>query len=252
MKKIILLVYIIALSSFLQAQKQDLKEKIEQTILDKTSTQAKVIKIKPLNIKNVHIANIEINGNQIPLFVSGDGATIWGVPEIFFSTNNKILEETKQAVADTQTYNSRGKQQKLINTFKDKKDLAVFLSSTGKKTKKVTYIVSDPNCPYCKDEMQRIDDILSNSNVRFIFVGIIGGANSMLKSSDIIENAKKISLLKIGKIIQEKRILSHIKEVYFNSDYKPNSTSSVTAQESSQLAVQAGINAVPYKFIVEE
>lgn len=148
MKTKIILIFMIVFS-LLQAQEQGLKEKIEQTILDKTNTRSKVIQVKPLNIKNLYIASIEVGGNQIPLFVSDDGETIFGVPEIFFSANNKILEETRQAVTDTQNHNTRGKQQRIVDMFKDKKILTVNLLSTGKKTNKVTYIVSDPNCPYC-------------------------------------------------------------------------------------------------------
>lgn len=68
--------------------------------------------------------------------------------------------------------------------------------------------------------MQRIDEVLSNSNVLLIFVGIIGGVNSMSKSSDIIEPAQRLSQQKISKAQQEKELLSHIKEVYFNPNYQ--------------------------------
>lgn len=207
MKTKIILIFMIVFS-LLQAQEQGLKEKIEQTILDKTNTRSKVIQVKPLNIKNLYIASIEVGGNQIPLFVSDDGETIFGVPEIFFSANNKILEETRQAVADTQNHNTRGKQQRIVDMFKDKKSLTVNLLSTGKKTNKVTYIVSDPNCPYCKDEMQRIDEVLSNSNVLLIFVGIIGGTNSMSKSSYIIETAQRLSQQKKSFYLILRRFIS--------------------------------------------
>lgn len=241
------------LPSFLGAN--NLNKDIEQTILDKTHTEAKVVEIKPLDIKKLSIAIVEINNNQLPLFVSDDGKTILGVPDIFLTSNDKILETIRDSVSQTQKFNSRGKQDKLLGMFKINSDSVVFLNSTGSKTKKTTFIVTDPNCPYCKDEMQRIDSLLSNSNVALILVGIIGGQNSEIKSGDILETTHNILNSKQSQKKKEEAILSHIKEVYFNKNYEPsvkNQSNIAIAKKNSQLVIQAGVNAVPYKFITDK
>lgn len=241
------------LPSFLGAN--NLNKDIEQTILNKTHTEAKVIELKPLDIKKLNIAIIEINNNQLPLFVSDDGKTILGVPDIFLTGNDKILETIRDSVSQTQRFNSRGKQDKLLGMFKSNSDSVVFLNSAGSKTKKTTFIVTDPNCPYCKDEMQRIDSILPNSNVALILVGIIGGQNSEIKSADILEATHNILKSKQSQKKKEEAILNHIKEVYFNKNYEPSvkvQSNIEIAKKNSQLVIQAGVNAVPYKFITDK
>lgn len=241
------------LPSFLEAN--TLNDNIKKTILDKTHTEAKIVETKPLDIKKINIAIVEINNNQIPLFVSDDGKTILGVPDIFLTLNDKNLQTIRDTINQTQKFNSRGKQDKLLGIFKNDKDSIVFLHSTGEKTKKTTYIVTDPNCPYCKDEMQRIDNILSDSNVALILVGIIGGQNSETKSADILEATHSILKSKQSQKKKEDEILKHIKEVYFNRDYAPSvkSQSNITiAKKNSQLVIQAGVNAVPYKFVTDK
>lgn len=241
------------LPSFLGAN--NLNKDIEQTILNKTHTNAKVVQVKPLDIKKLSVAIVEINNNQLPLFVSDDGKTIFGVPDIFLTANDKNLETIRASIDETQRFNSRGKQDKLLESFKGDVNSIIFLTSSGKKTNKTTYIVTDPNCPYCKDEMQRIDDLLSNSNVALILVGIIGGENSELKSADILETTHNILKSKKSQKDKEEEILKHIKEVYFNRNYTSSvkdRTNIAIAKKNSQLVIQAGVNAVPYKFVSDK
>ncbi|PAF53798.1 hypothetical protein BKH42_03460 [Helicobacter sp. 13S00482-2] len=228
-----------------------LSKKIEETIFEKTNTQVKVIKVKPIDIKKLNLSIIEINNNQLALFSSDDGKTIFGMPEIFVTSDQKVLDATQETIRETQAYNSRGKQERLLEAFKKYPSNIVYLSS-GVATNKTTYIVTDPNCPYCKDEMQRIDDILQNSNVALIFVGIIGHQNSEIKSADILQYTQDVLKNKKNQKNKEEEILNHIKKVYFDSSYKPVVKDVSQAKENSKMVIDAGINAVPYKFVTDK
>ncbi|PAF46257.1 hypothetical protein BKH46_08435 [Helicobacter sp. 12S02634-8] len=254
MKK--LTISLLLLFSLLWAE--SLEKKAEQTILKKTNTQVKVLELKDMGIKKLSIGVLEISGKQVPILVSNDGETILGVPEIFLSNNEEVLNTAKKTIADIENYNSRGKQQRLLESFKDRKDNEVFLTSTGKKTNQTTYIVTDPNCPYCRDEMGRIDSVLQTSNVVLILVGIIGHEDSEIKSANILEAKDRILKEKLPKKEQEAKILSMIKEVYFGNQ-KPNLNLTQNsyiyrnlAKENSKLVIESGVDAVPYKFSISK
>lgn len=230
----------------------DLQKAAEETIAQKTGVDVKIVKIEPLDIKKLNLAILEINSNQVPVFISGDGKTIIGMSDIFITSQNQITQTATKIVSQAQSYNTRGRQQKILDSFKGKENLIVSLKSTGKKTNKTTYIVTDPNCPYCKDEMGKIDEVLKDSNVKLILVGIIGHQNSEIKSADILSFNQKLVKANLPKKEKENKLLDHIKSVYFDANYEPIKVDIAPAKEISDIIIRSGVNAVPYKFVIEE
>ena len=67
-----------------------------------------------------------------------------------------------------------------------------YIESFDKNNPYVTYIVGDPECPYCAEEMKRITKHLRNSNVKLIFAPV-HGKSAFIKSALILKQLKALS-----------------------------------------------------------
>ena len=130
-----------------------------------------------LNDKNVQLISIDklnsLNGLNLLIVRSGDKK------EAFLASDDgkslvAVTEEPKLAdAADAALFKMR------TQILKDARDAAAlellksidparfaYIESFDKNNPYVTYIVGDPECPYCAEEMKRITKHLRNSNIK--------------------------------------------------------------------------------------
>lgn len=195
---------LISLAGLLQASAE---ENIVQMLQKQTGKKVSVTDFFSLksnsDIKIAVIEDLETK-YKIPMLVSKDGELAIGLSNVFFSENEKdamlisgIYE--KAQMSNTQQQNSA----KLNALFESiPSDYVISIPSTTKDNKKVTYIVSDPNCPHCQNELKQIDSRLKESNVKMVVVGFMG-KGSTTKAALVQEkvksaktSAEKISILK--------------------------------------------------------
>lgn len=210
---------------------------IENTIKKNEGVEIKVISSAPSGVEGLNITVLQQpNGFRMPVLSSKDGKTILGIPDVLISDNDTFkstLKKTYQEVAD---YNASISQKAVLDVFK-KYDKTNVIKLEGKNKSKTTYMIVDLNCPYCHQEIEKIDDTLKDSNVDLLVIGALG-MDSVKKAATFYED------IKTKKSQQDK--IAFIKSA-FEKTYKPkqniNTTDMITIGE--ELA-GAGVNAVPY------
>ena len=156
-----------------------------------------------LNDKNAQLISIDklnsLNGLNLLIVRSGDKK------EAFLASDDgkslvAITEEPKLAdAADVALFKMR------TQILKDARDAAAlellksidparfaYIESFDKNNPYVTYIVGDPECPYCAEEMKRITKHLRNGNVKLIFAPV-HGKSAFIKSALVLKHLKALS-----------------------------------------------------------
>ncbi|PAF52374.1 hypothetical protein [Helicobacter sp. 13S00477-4] len=210
---------------------------LQKTIKDNEGIDVKVVDSKPTGIKGIQIVSLEQpNGLRIPVLASNDGKTIIGISELLISSDDGFKDSLKKVYEDSMKHNKGITDNQVLAIFKEY-DKSNVVKLQGKDKSKTTYLVVDPNCPYCYQEIQKLDSILSGSNVELLVVGALG-MDSAKKAASFYEEMKT-------KKSQEDKI-ALLKSV-FEKTYKPkeNIDTSKIITIGKELA-QAGVNGVPY------
>lgn len=210
---------------------------IENTIKKNEGVEIKVISSAPSGVEGLNITVLQQpNGFRMPVLSSKDGKTIIGIPDVLISDNDTFKSTLKKIYQEVADYNSDISQKAVLDVFK-KYDKTNVIKLEGKNKSKTTYMIVDLNCPYCHQEIEKIDETLKNSNVDLLVIGALG-MDSVKKAATFYED------IKTKKSQQDK--IAFIKSA-FEKTYKPkeniNTTNMITIGE--ELA-GAGVNAVPY------
>lgn len=210
---------------------------IENTIKKNEGVEIKVISSIPSGIEGLNITVLQQpNGFRMPVLSSKDGKTIIGIPDVLISDNDTFKSTLKKIYQEVADYNGDISQKAVLDVFK-KYDKTNVIKLEGKNKSKTTYMVVDLNCPYCHQEIEKIDETLKDSNVDLLVIGALG-MDSVKKAATFYED------IKTKKSQQDK--IAFIKSA-FEKTYKPkeniNTASMITIGE--ELA-RAGVNAVPY------
>ena len=246
MKKILLSLSLV--SSFVSslALAASFEQTLQETIKASTKQNAKILKIQDLkSTPNIKLVLIEVGKMQVPIFASSDGRAVIGVSNVFFSSNNEDMGAVGSLIKQTQ--NDTPDDEKLSKFFKQiPKDDYIILESKNKNSKKITYIISDPNCPSCQKELKNIDKHLADSNVYMLIVGFVG-KDSPLKASMLRERAADMK--------DNKQKLALLQEVYTPNSKVPSSFINIDIKDTMRLnqkTMEAGIKSVPFIFESEK
>jgi len=214
-----------------------------------------------LNDKNAQLISIDklnsLNGLNLLIVRSGDKK------EAFLASDDgKILvavtEEPKLAdAADAALFKMR------TQILKDARDAAAlellksidparfaYIESFDKNNPFVTYIVGDPECPYCAEEMKRITKHLRNSNVKLIFAPV-HGKSAFIKSALILKHLKAFSP-------SDQKGAIDVIEKYYNKDVQVNDADVSKAEldavyaDTKTLFSKGVIKSVPYVIKVKK
>lgn len=239
MKTLLSLISLTCLSCAVFAS--NFEKTLQETIKKNTEQEVKILKIQDLQSSpEVKVVLIQAGNMQVPIFASKDGKLVMGVSNVFFADKQQdmgvVANMIKQNQAEQKPDNA-----KLEEFFKRiNKDDYVILSSKNKKSKKITYIVSDPNCPACQKELGQIDEKLKDSDVYMLVVGIIG-QDSPTKASMIRER-----LLDVKDDAQKLKVL---REVYTPRSQVPSKYINIDIKDTLKLnekAMKVGIKSVPF------
>lgn len=164
------------------------------------------------------------------------------IPQAFITENKEDSNILLSEASSVQNYNANYKTQdevkKIIST-KVPKDYIITIN--GKNPKKTYYIVSDPLCPHCQNELKNIDKRLQNGNVKMIVVGMMG-EQSRKKASEIYREIKKTK--------SDSEKIALLNKIY-NQSYKSNSSEEKVVQDVTSALIGKGkVEGTPY--IIEE
>ena len=195
------------------------------------------------------VANVE--GSDTALFASSDGKNALGLSNITLISD----DDDKQIVADRVEKlraDKRVEQEKvayeIIKTIPQ--DRFIHINSFDKDNKFITYIVTDPECPYCRDEMSRIVKWLRNANVKIIFAPV-HGKSAYTKSAIMLKEAAKVDPNNQEEII---KILDKYYAVDANvSDSDASDAERLSVLEDAKKLFSKGvIKGVPFSFTVDK
>lgn len=232
---------LIALSLVTFCFSASFEENLKATIKKNTKQEVKILKIHNLasspEIKLVHIL---VGDMQVPIFASKDGKVVMGVSNVFFADKAEDVGVVNSSIKQTQN-DSSPSNATLESLFKKiAKDNYIILDSNDKNTKKITYIISDPNCPSCQKELNNLDKHLANSHVYMLVVGLIG-QDSPLKASILRERAFDMT--------SNKQKIALLKEVYTPNYKVPKDYLNLDTKDTmkiNQKVMEAGIKSVPF------
>lgn len=215
----------------------------------KTFDEANGGKLKGLKIQEIKSIN---NVVGLAIFQLSDGEV--QKTSTFLVTENGDLFSSELFISDKKSmqafekiYDELAKQQnkELSKEVISKNGLYLVNLSGNPESPKSLYIFTDPNCPFCREDMTHINEYLQQyKEVHLLFVGVIK-PNSVLKSTDIIENIKGL------KKVDNNSILNIISKVY-SPAYEPTSTQpDKEVIEHNEFMIKNNISSVPFKIEAE-
>lgn len=184
------------LSLFFCFMYADIQSNLTKLVKEKTQQDVKVKEVYDLkldsNFKVVVLEDIT-SKTQIPVLTDKNGNMLSALTNVFFSQNDEDVKLIESLLSKIQAQNDKQINSAAINKLLESipSDYVIRLDSTTKNNKKITYIVSDPMCPHCQDELRHIDERLKESNVYMVLVAYMG-QDSQNKAAIILEKIKTL------------------------------------------------------------
>lgn len=172
----------------------DMQSNLKQLIKTKTQQDIDIettYDLKSDNNLKIAILKDQVSQNKIPVITNKNGDTLFVLTNVFFSNNNEDTKLVAEILQKVQMDNDKQVNSAAINKLFESipEDYVVKLQSSKKGNQKITYIVSDPMCPHCQDELRHINERLEESNVYMIMVAYMG-QESIQKAATILEKIK--------------------------------------------------------------
>lgn len=134
------------------------------------------------------IVLMEQNSNQKDIIISDNSG------QNFFYVKNAFLRDKN----DKELYNQKVKLVEdkvkeevleLLKTIPD--DRFITINSFYKNNKKTLYMITDPECPDCRKEIDKLTKYLRNANLKIIFAPV-HGKSSFTKAAIMLEKSKSM------------------------------------------------------------
>ena len=94
---------------------------IENLVREKVGIESKVISSVSLKeLQNMKLVILESNEQRVPFLSNENGNTLIGLDNSFLTSNDDMLAKLQKTVQETETYNTRGKNDKLLANIRAK------------------------------------------------------------------------------------------------------------------------------------
>ena len=227
------------------ANEAEFVKNLKQSLNDKNAQLISIDKLNSLNGINLLIVR---SGDKKEAFLaSDDGKSLVAVTEgpkfadaadaALFKMRTQILKDARDAAA-----------LELLKSIDPAR--FAYIESFDKNNPYVTYIVGDPECPYCAEEMKRITKYLRNSNVKLIFAPV-HGKSAFIKSALILKQLKALSP-------SDQKGAIDVIEKYYNKDVQVSDADVSKAEldavyaDTKTLFSKGVIKSVPYVIKVKK
>lgn len=203
------------------------------------------------SIDGLNFVITDINGEMVPMFVSKDGKSIIGFSNLVFIGNNKdktLIEGRMDKLHADIKANQDKIAYEIIKEIP--KDRFINIESFDKNNKFMTYIVSDPECPDCREHLTKMVKYLRNANVRIIFAPV-HGKSAYTKSAIMLKEASKINPDNQEALI---KLLNKYYDVNatVSDDQASDEERDKVLQDAKKLFSKGVIKGVPFSFTVEK
>lgn len=241
MKKI--LTFVVILGFGMSAFAQDVNKNIQNAIKEVAGIDTKILSVDKIeSVSGMAFAVVD-GGTQIfPLFVSTDGKSIWAVPQFFKFSNQKDESMISKRFAEVEEKNTKLSQVKIDELF-NKLPKEAFINIDAKvKTDKLLTIVTEPDCPYCRNELNNLENHLEETNIRIVFASV-HDKKAFVKAKLILDETKKL------KPTDSKKIIEVFKKYYKDvplSDEQMKTDISIVEKTTNEIFGSGLIRGVPY------
>ncbi|ETD27642.1 hypothetical protein [Helicobacter canis] len=206
---------------------------------------AKVALTQDSSLQGFSFVVVEQGGFWIPLLANDSGRVVLGIsPNLIFTTDKKFEAKLSTLLQKVSANNKQIADKGVLKVFKQHTNSTITIANEAAKYK--TYIVLDPNCPYCRDEVEKLEEYAKDSTLEIMVVGIIqqSSINKAAAFAKLIQNAKT----------KEEQI-SVLKRV-FDKSFDPSSVRFAKETEQGGISAalvamglelqKAGLQGVPY------
>ncbi|TSA83199.1 disulfide isomerase [Helicobacter mehlei] len=190
--------YVLAVCASLMGAKASVDSKLATSVVQLINKQinkkVEVLETFPLKSnKEFQVVVVQDPDTKyhIPFLVNRSGSLAVGLTGMFFSGNKDDLDLVDGIFHDSQVHNFRQQHSVALNKLFQAipKDYVITLKSSTKGVKKDLYIISDPSCPHCRNELGNVHERLKNANVHMVLVGFLG-KESNFKAAHILSQIK--------------------------------------------------------------
>lgn len=228
-----------------------IEENLKKLVAEKTRQSVDIESVQPLNgDKSVFVALLrdKKSGNLIPIVTNQEGNQLFVLTDMFFSQNDADARLVRNILHQAQEENNKNMSQdaivELLKSIPD--DYLIKIPSYSKDAKTITFIISDPMCPHCQEELRHINKRLKDSDVYMVEVAFLG-VQSKYKASEILS--------RINKLKTAKEKIDLLNQVYATS-YTSNSSDLKENQKveniTKKIADSGLIRGVPFVYEVKK
>ncbi|WP_158655711.1 DsbA family protein [Helicobacter cynogastricus] len=218
-------------------------DNVVNLIRQQTKKEVRVLETLPLKSdKDFQVVVVEDPETKyhIPLLANKDGSMVLGLGSVFFSKDNQDIALLNGVYHKTSSHNFKQANGAKLNALFSglPKDYVINLVSKNKNAKNL-YIVSDPRCPHCQNELRHVHERLKDANVHMVVVGLLG-QKSTLKAADILTQIKQ------ARTTEDK--IAMLEKIYA-TNYEPGEVSDDKIQEvekTTKKILATGIESVPF------
>ncbi|MDR0468332.1 MAG: hypothetical protein LBG67_05745 [Campylobacteraceae bacterium] len=180
---------------------QSVNENIQNTIKEMSGIDTKVLSVNNFeSVSGMAIATIDVGSEIIPIFASTDGKSVWAIGQFYQFSSQKDSDMMVRKVAEIEEKNKGFKSGKIDEMLKTlPKDGFVNIDAKIK-TNKLLTIVTDPDCPYCRNELNNLEKHLEETNVRVVFASV-HDQKAFVKAKLILDETKKLKPTDRDKIV---------------------------------------------------
>lgn len=145
------------------------------------------------NTSNFLIAIInDKENNALPILISKDGTIVTSIGKIFIA-DEKISSEIKDYVIKnirTDNKNNNDKIKDVVSKIPD--NYSVFLKSYNKNSKKEAIVITDPECPFCRENLKKeLPNVLKEADIKIYFAPV-HQVPSYIKAQLILNDIAKL------------------------------------------------------------
>lgn len=233
---------------------QNFSTNFEQAIKDNFESVEKVEIITLDRLKGVEGLNFvtaKIDGNVISALATSDGKGFMALSDFYVlnDPDDKKLVDERMKIAKA---NAKAEQEKIVHEIIKTipKSRFIKIQSFNPNNKFTTYMITDPECPYCRDEMERMVKWLRNANVKIIFAPVHGksaytkSALMLNKSKDINSSDQEAMMKLLAKYYDENAAV--------DDNLVTQEERDLVLEDAKKLFSKGVIKGVPFSFTVEE
>lgn len=223
-------------------------------ILSQTGHKVKIISSKTLvGMNDMRIVNVEFSNatgaQRTPFLATADGKGAVIFNALFFSANKEQNEAIIESVLSEVDAFNQSKKNSLLNALFESLPSERFVEIPSPKSgiTKTTIIVSSPDCPYCREELAKLDNRLLSSNVKMVIVPL-NGQESYVRAQILVNELQKANTTA--------RKIEILKKIYAPNYQIPEKQkkidTSFVAQNAEMVFKSGLIRSVPYIHIMDK